>query len=206
MRPDLLVLTVSVASLLGASLPAQQAVDARCVSVDSVPPRGDTLLSPGNYALTLVTTNGLKAGSHASGSLWLAPTSPEDRSPKTGHRPARSNQRRVPYYGAADLDFELVGAPVFRDDTLVPLPQSRDPVRPGVIVLVENWHIETLPRGLVLVIGSLTNRRDDEGWEDGPGIALWVRLVRGHDFFGDWKEWGIIRGGWGHFCARYTGS
>jgi hypothetical protein len=176
----------------------------RCLAMPAAP-QPDTALSVGNYTLTLVTTSGLKAGSEATGSLWLARTSPADQSPRTGRRPASSSRRGVPFYGAVDLDFASVGAPVFRDDTLVPPPESRDPVRPGVVVLMQNWGIDTLPRRLVLVIGSLTNRRDDEGWLDGPGIALLVRSTNGQAFFGTWSEWGIIRGGQGHFCTRHVG-
>jgi hypothetical protein len=205
-RADHIRFLPSVLALLAASpAPAQQAAHPSCEPAPPHRQRADTVLASGDYTLTLVTTRGLKAGSQATGSLWLNRTSPSDRSPKTGRRPAPSNQNGVPLYGAADLDFERVGAPVFRDDALVPLPESRDPVRPGVVVLVQNWQSDTLPRGLVLVIGSLTNRRDDEGWLDGPGIGLWVRSTRDHDFFGTWSEFGIIRGGEGHFCARYVG-
>jgi hypothetical protein len=199
---------VVLSSLISLAVPAvaQQATSVTC----SIPPAGAqrpaTRLSVGNYELTLVTTSGFKAGSAATGSLWLARTSASDSSPLTGHRPARSGQRGVPYYGAVHLDFESLGAPVFRNDTLVPQPESRDPVRPGVVVLLQNWQTDTLPRTLVLVIGSLTNRRDDEGWEDGPGIGLWVRATKDRDFSGPWSQFGIVPGGQGHFCARYRGS
>ena len=189
--------------ILACDVPAQRTVAPPCApplaaaSVVSV--------TPGNYALTLVTTNGLHQGAQAVGSLWLATTSPSDRSPTTGHRPAPSHRRGEPYYGAANFDFPSVGAPVFRDDTLVPLPESRDPVRPGVVGLLANWQSDSLPRTLLLVIGSLENRRDDEGWEDGPGIGLWLRTASGKDFSGTWSRFGIVSGGEGYFCAQFVG-
>ena len=191
--------------LLATSAAAQGTASTACSGTPASTQRPATTLSVGNYELTLVTTSGLKAGSAATGSLWLARTSLSDSSPVTGRRPARSGRRGVPYYGAVELDFERLGAPVFRNDTLVPPPESRDPVRPGVVVLVQNWQTDTLPRTLVLVIGSLTNRRDEEGWADGPGIGLWVRATKDRDFSGTWSEFGIIRGGQGHFCAHYLG-
>jgi hypothetical protein len=193
-------------TLFAGSAAAQQSASVACSISPAGAHRTATMLLVGNYELTLETTSGLNAGNSATGSLWLARTSPSDSSPATGRRPARSDTREVPYYGAAHLDFERVGAPVFLDDTLVPRPESRDPVRPGVVVLLQNWESDTLPPTLVLVIGSLMNRRDDEGWEDGPGIGLWVRATNERDFSGNWREAGIVRGGQGHFCARFLGS
>ena len=199
-------LVLSNVALFAVCAAAQQATSTPCAISPVGAKRPATTLAVGTYELTLVATTGLKTGNATTGSLWLTRTTPSDSSPKTGHRPARSGRRGVPYYGSAVVDFERVGAPVFRDDTLVPPPESRDPVRPGVLVLLQNWQTDTLPRTLVLVIGSLSNRRDDEGWMDGPGIGLWVRSTTGSDFSGDWYEFGIIRGGQGHFCARYLGS
>src|SRR2546425_3753381 len=124
MRLTQLCVVLNSLTLLGASVAAQQTASTAC-SVPAVSAQGPaSRLSVGNYDLTLVTTSGLKAGSAATGSLWLARTSPSDSSSVTGRRPARSGRRGVPYYGAVKLDFERVGAPVFRDDTLVPPPES----------------------------------------------------------------------------------
>jgi hypothetical protein len=75
-----------------------------------------------------------------------------------------------------------------------------------VLVLIQNWEHPSLRKQPVLLIGTLTNRRDDEGWQDGPGIELVVRRQRGQSFRGTWGEWGIVRGGSGYFCAAYDGT
>lgn len=171
---------------------------------------GDTLqsiaaLAPGHYMLTMVATSGPKAGKETTGPLWLHPTSPSDSSPFTGHKPLDTNPREVPLFGTADLDWNAVDAPVFPSDTLAPNPTSRDPVRPGVLVLIENWEHPSLRKRPLLLIGTLTNRRDDEGWQDGPGVQLVVRTQRGQGFRGTWGNWGIVRGGSGYFCTAYDG-
>jgi hypothetical protein len=95
-----------------------------------------------------------------------------------------------------------VAAPVGLGDTLIPSPESADPVRPGVLVLMtEDWQSGSRRKQPVLVIGALVNRRDEEGWVDGPGIALWVRNIDDQGFSGTWGEWGIVPGGQGAFCA-----
>ena len=149
-----------------------------------------------------MATEGRSAGQSSTGALILRPTSTLDRSPKTGARPVRHNPNHVPLYGWTDLDLPSVAAPVMLDDTLIPLPNSRDPVRPGVLVLIQNWEDPGRDQQPVLLIGTLSNLRDQVGWEDGPGIALWVRQIDTGGFSGTWGKWGILVGGRGYSCAQ----
>jgi hypothetical protein len=166
----------------------------------SIPVPGAHLRS-GQYDLMLVATSGPLAGAATAGTLLLHPTSPADRSPATGHTPVRYDPRQTPLLGQAFLDFSQVAAPVGLGDTLIPPPESADPVRPGVLVLMANWESGSRRSQPVLVIGALVNRRDEEGWMDGPGVALWVRRIDEQGFSGTWGAWGIVGGGQGTFCA-----
>jgi hypothetical protein len=168
---------------------------------DAVPASG-THLNPGAYQLTMVATEGPRTGTTTSGLLTLRPTSHSDRSPVTGHTPAHYIPRDEPFIGSVTLDFAIVGAPIGTGDTLIPSPTSSDPVRPGVLVLVQSWQSRSLPKQPILLIGTLANRRDEAGWLDGPGIGLWVRAINPQGFAGTWGEWGIVSGGRGTFCAQ----
>ena len=170
-------------------------------SEQEFPGRG-ARLRVGVYGLTLIATTGPRTGSSATGILKLRPAKASDKSPVTGHHPVRFNPREQMLIGSAMLDFAAVAAPVGADDTLIPPPSSEDPVRPGVLVLMENWQFRSAHKVPVLLIGTLDNRRDEEGWLDGPGIGLWVRKITDSTFSGTWGNWGILAGGAGTFCAR----
>jgi len=156
----------------------------------------------GRYKLTLVATTWHFKGRRVSGTLELHATSVTDISPQTGRGPAQPDTARSPLYGWTDLDFASVGAPVIEGDSIEPSPRSRDPVRPGVLVLTQPLG----PReGTILVVSTLSNLRDETGWVDGGGIGLWVRDVSDADFRGTWDNWGLLAGSEGYFCATYVG-
>jgi hypothetical protein len=161
-----------------------------------------TTLKAGEFSLTLVATEGPQRDSSVSGPLWLWPTSVSDSSPRTGKRAVATDTLRTPFYGATDVNFDAVGAPVFRhgpsDPT--PSPDSRDPVYPGVLVFAGNRPGNSVGASATLVIGTLSNMRDGLISGDGEGIGLWVRAFDENAFVGDWSEWGIVRGGRGYFC------
>ena len=52
-----------------------------------------------------------------------------------------------------------------------------------------------------ILMGTLTNRRTDTGWEDGAGIRLSPHHF-GDYISGTWAEWGIAADGRGTFCAE----
>jgi len=183
--------------------PDSQSQVSKCLatSPSAVPNRG-VRLRPGTYRLTLIATAGLRTGSSSTGILELRRATAQDRSPLTGHRPVRFNPREQLLIGSVTLDFAAVAAPIGTDDTLIPSPSSTDPVRPGVLVLMQNWQSRSAPQTPVLLIGTLGNRRDEEGWLDGPGIGLWARSIADSAFSGTWDNWGILSGGSGTFCAH----
>lgn len=138
-------------------------------------------IGPGEYRLTLVATSGSKSGSSSQGNLWLSPTSGGDTD-------------RHPLYGATDLDFKRIGAPMDEQGP-EPDPTSRDPVSPGVLVLRE-------PKETVLAIGTQSNLRDGGILHlDGSGIGLWVTEAGPTGFSGTWRAWGTVVDGAGYFCA-----
>lgn len=162
-------------------------------------------LRAGVYQITLAATRGPRSGEQAVGTLWLVRTSGSDSSPRFHTRPTRYDSLETPLYGALDLDFAKIGATVFPTDTMVPRPSSRDPVRPGVLVMMQNWQHPQLPHVPMLLVGSFTNIRDEpDGLVsfDGPGIVLVVRRVMGVAFTGTWEEAGRnANPGSGFFCA-----
>jgi|HubBroStandDraft_2_1064218.scaffolds.fasta_scaffold61276_3 hypothetical protein len=161
----------------------------------------------------MVATTGHIIGRRTSGVLQLWPTGTLDRSPTwPGERPPAGDTAEVPLYGATDIDWQAVGAPVENADpsaprksTDEPRTDSRDPLHPGVLVLIQNGQ-HPGSRQTVLVIGTLSNRRVDDGKEglDGVGIALWVRRITDAGFDGTWKNWGLLVGGSGYFCSTRT--
>ncbi|MDR0787320.1 MAG: hypothetical protein LBG44_05585 [Gemmatimonadota bacterium] len=100
----------------------------------------------------------------------------------------------TPLYGAAVLDWKAATAPVSLSEP-VP-PNSLDPVYPGVLVWLDS-------RRTLILIGTLSNIRNGNTWEDGAGIALDVIDQSAGRLRGDWNRWGIIgfsSGGSGYFC------
>ena len=199
-----------IATTLAASL--QPSCDSRrapppreCVRPQSPALPSTPALEPGRYDLTLVATAGPKRGATVMGTIDLLRTSAADRSQVTGRQLTHVDTLAMPLYGWADVDFARVGAPVDLTpiDTLVPKSSSRDPARPGVVVL--DFHWTNVGHRPMVAIGSLSGRRDDAGWADGPGIGLSVWYNRGADFTGVWDRFGVVRGGSGYFCAWRLG-
>jgi hypothetical protein len=196
----LVVLSQAVALAISLAHPLDAQAPSLCLATDTRTSAPHAELRAGKYRLTLAASNGQWRGKQVSGSLELRKTTSTDRSPRTGQA-ARDSLALTPLWGATDVKFHVVGAPVLASDTLVPSPTSLDPVYPGVLVTILRSPIRANPVGNILLIGTLTNRRADIGWMDGPGIALAVRQVDSSGFRGTWQEWGIVMGGRGYFCA-----
>jgi hypothetical protein len=158
-------------------------------------------IEAGEYKVVFVATNGRWEGEIASGTLVLRKTSPYDRSPRTGEK--AQDHQIAPLFGWLDADLSSVGAPIM-PDKVVASPQSRDPVYPGVLVLSIDWGKDYPPGTPVLTVSTLSNLRNGILWTDGAGIGLWVHSVTPEGFSGLWREWGIVVGGRGHFCATKT--
>jgi hypothetical protein len=199
----------SCASASGASLPADAA-----------------RLEPGRYRLTLVATRGSRQSHRSTGELWLWPTSAIDRSPTwPNERPGIGDTVDVPLYGAADLDWRNVAAPIAlfvpassARSSDAPRPDSRDPLHPGV--LVRFGKRGPLERVTTLFIGTrFDNRRvvenpchrapgDASGspcimysQDDAGGMFMSVHRVTNNGFGGTWGPWGLGIDGAGYYCA-----
>lgn len=154
------------------------------------------LMTPGTFRLTLVATSGRKIGGIAEGVLDLRPTSSSDKSPQTGELASDRNIADVPLYGWATADWRSVDAPVGNEQA-----GSRDPVFPGVLAIFASWKEGYSSRTPVLLISTVSNRRNGELMTDGSGIGLWVRKLDEAGFAGEWSGWGIALSGSGYFCA-----
>ena len=197
-----LVLAAVTAARPGATLaPSQQA----CGPVnDSLRVSRGALPSAGTYQLIITATIGPKSGRRATGELLLWPTTPGDRSPRTGQTPSpNENLAAAPLWGAITADLREVGAPLpdMRQSDW-PQPGSQDPVFPGVLVRIQNWQSDTLLQQPMLWVAAPSNVRTDLGYAvaDGPGIILRVRALTDSTFRGTWGPAGRLRVG-GYFCA-----
>ena len=108
--------------------------------------------------------------------------------------------RRVVQVGYTDAP--LVRAGIVVDTTMTeyaPLPTSRDPVYPGVLLELSGDTDQ-----MVMWVNSFANRRYDDGTRglDGPGTILKIRRLDSAGFAGRYHPAGGLRGGTGYFCAR----
>ncbi len=151
----------------------------------------------GAYRLTLVATEGSRAGEAVRGELALIPNAAAMRPMGTGatHRPDAT----MPLIGTADVDLAQVGA------TLVGDLASPDPRSPGVALLER--HVlrgtDTTQTDLTLRFGSEANRRDVVRF-DGAFTALYVHASDAAGFVGTWASGVGAPEAKGYFCAVRT--
>jgi hypothetical protein len=170
----------------------------------------DVRIDTGQYTLTVVATGGPSDGASVRASLWLeSATAAHDSEVASGQRNPLRDTVRVPLYGATDVDFAGVSAPVSTGAAgeAVPGSHSFDPHRPGVIV----WHRVDTTRAEAtwrLFIGTTDNDRRACDRGDacadpptaGPGVALDVHKIDASGFAGEWRP--ITAGAaHGYFCA-----
>ena len=174
----------------------------RAVS-DSLRTPESARLAAGEYGFVITSTVGPTAGKTSEGRLVLRPTAPADRSPRTGQSPrADEDRERRPLYGYLDADLARVGAPLPNGLTAdEPMPNSTDPLFPGVLVHVQKGPGERQQN--VLTVATSINARVDLGYgvADGPGIFLRVREIAPDGFAGTWAQGGLEEAG-GFFCAK----
>jgi len=156
----------------------------------------------------LVAECGSRHGSASDGNLELVPARATDTSPTTGEV-VQDLSGTPSLYGWTDLEFQRVGAPMCYGDATDPSPASRDPVRPGVLVLdtargraIDPAVVRAQPQ--MVVIGTLSNLRDGSIWTDGCGIGLSFEAWDGKCYRGSWGPWGIRVDGTGTFRACPT--
>ena len=165
-----------------------------CVAVDRELAATATLVrGAGRYHLVLVAAG---AGTQRSvaGALELTENEPPlRRLAPTGVR--ADDAVLAPLYGWAAIDLAAVDAVEMGDIG------SRDPLRPGVLVL-EQRPAGAAPVAITLRFGSIANRRDGKAAVDGGYFALHVAHVDPHgSFAGSWVSGVHARRVSGHFCA-----
>jgi hypothetical protein len=159
-------------------------------------------LSQGVYEIVFAVREG--PGLSTTGTLTLMPTSPNDRSPRSGKAPVDSGSFYLhPFYGAIEFDHVRIGVVFCKGKS--PPPTSTDPTSPGVLVSV-GW-VPGYSRGtrnVFLVVGTVRNIRDGRSRIDGCGVGLVVHEITDRGFSGVWMPWGVRGISRGHFCARRT--
>ena len=147
----------------------------------------------GEYRLILVATSGDSAGREVSGSLWLEPN---DSVARQFSRPGGDPDPNVtvPLFGWTDIAVQGVSA-LELGDLL-----SREPVRPGVLVLEQRFQ-PTGPPSITVRLGSIANNRGIAPF-DGGYTALRVGwLDESGGFGGSWASGVRNEQAAGHFCA-----
>jgi len=164
-------------------------------------------LRPGAYSLSLTATEGSRQGGVAEGALMLVAPRATDTSPRTGERAKDTRSGAPLFYGWTGVNLTLVGAPMCGGNHH-PSPDSQDPVYPGVVVI----RVPYGPGGAftgggevsTVLVGTLSNLRNGDGWTDGCGFAMYMLTWDGQCNAGKWNEWGLRKDGRGTFrlCPR----
>jgi hypothetical protein len=168
---------------------------AACIARDGELPGDATLVrGAGRYHLTLVAAE--DSGVSVTGTVELvANEGPLRRLRAAESIAAEDNTVLLPLYGWAAIDLTVV------DAVEVGSIGSRDPLRPGVLVL-EQRPAATAAVAITLRFGSIANRRDAAGAVDGGYMALHVAEVSPWgSFAGTWSSGVHARRVSGHFCA-----
>jgi hypothetical protein len=142
----------------------------------------------GGYRLTLVATQGPRAGRSVTGDLRL---SPHDRPPEVG-------SARYPLRGTAAIALDSVGAQAPGDIG------SANAARPGVLGVEWRRSGGAMPDPapqLTLRFGADANG-PETGRIEGVYMALVVDSVSANGFAGRWNSGVENRRAGGHFCAQ----
>ena len=167
--------------------PLQATASVPCVAEKGELGAGATLKEAvGSYRLTLVAPVAEGGEVSVSGSLHLEPYQPPLREFAEGVS--------TPLFGWVDIELQAVGAVEVGD------AGSRDPLRPGVLVLEQRPDAALAPR-ITLRLGSLTNLRTERGAFDGGYLALHVEHLERAGFRGGWVSGVHATRVAGHFCA-----
>jgi len=140
----------------------------------------------GSYLLTLVAPAAEDGPISVSGSLHLVPNEPALRRYADGVS--------TPLYGWVEIELQAVGGVEVGD------AGSRDPLRPGVLVLEQRLDSAAAPE-ITLRLGSLANLRTVRGAFDGGYFALHAEHVEPSSFRGTWVSGVHATRVEGHFCA-----
>ena len=167
--------------------PLEAPANAPCVAERGELGAGATLdEAAGSYLLTLVAHAADGGQVSVSGTLHLEPNQPPLREFAEGVS--------TPLYGWVEIDLQAVGA------AEVGAAGSRDPLRPGVLVLEQRPDPALAPQ-ITLRLGSLANLRTERGAFDGGYLALHVERKEPGSFHGRWVSGVHASRVTGHFCA-----
>ena len=148
----------------------------------------------GTYSLKLVAIAGAKKGAVAYGTLWLQ----QQDSALLYHDRlggGRDPTTVLPLFGAADIALGAVDAVPAGSTT------SRDPLRPGVLVIQRHAAPGKAPFTEITVrLGADGNQRGRTLF-DGPYTALQVQEVSPRRFAGAWRSGTTRERSRGYFCA-----
>lgn len=152
----------------------------------------------GQYRIQWVSDTGSQART-SSLRLFLWKTSMLDSSPSRHIHPAAGDTAVHPLYGVLVPD---KGA--FTPARVEQLRATIDPIFPPVLLLARISTSPTVPvrDWTVLLLETVSNRRDDVMILDGAGLGMWVRQADPDGFRGFFEPWGIIVDDKGHYCAR----
>jgi hypothetical protein len=172
-------------------------------AVVTSPPLNVTDIRPGTRAIVLRVTDGDKVGRFAMGKLWLARATADDKGKDGKPTDWKIDRRRgIRLYGALDLDYAAIGVEWPRDARVK--PSSRDPLRPGALLLAKGSDGPALaaPEAgsgqIYLQVGHPGNVRvRGEAVLDGEGLLLSIRRIGPFRFSGVWKGLGAS----GVFCV-----
>lgn len=143
----------------------------------------------GDYRLTLVATQGPRAGRGVAGRLHLA----------ASDRPAQdAGGVRSPLHGSASVVLDSVGAVAPGDVA------SASAARPGVRVL--EWQrgdgTSATPQPQVMLRLGAEANAGETGRIEGTHLSLFVDSLGPARFAGHWESAGAGRRAGGHFCAE----
>lgn len=117
-------------------------------------------------------------------------------STRTHIHPAAGDTDLHPVYGLMIPD---TGA--FTASRIGRLRAATDPIYPPVLLLSHSSKTPQPPTR-VLLIGTVSNRRDGIVDLDGAGLGMFVRHADAGEFRGVFQPWGIVVDDRGYFCAR----
>ena len=168
--------------------PRDPAADPACVAGTETLSADATLEeAAGSYLLTLVAPAADGGQVFVFGLLHLVPNEAALR--------AYAEGVTTPLFGWVDnIELQVVGAVEVGD------AGSRDPLRPGVLVLEQRPDGAAVPE-ITLRLGSLANLRTERGAFDGGYLALHVGHAEAGSFSGRWVSGVHATRVKGHFCA-----
>ena len=119
-----------------------------------------------------------------------------DSSSRTHLGPVLNDTVAHPLYGVMVLD-----SGEFDERRIQQLRADVDPIYPPVLLLAGPMRSLMAGTGGILLLETVSNRRDGVMSTDGTGMGMWVSQVDANGFRGRFRHWGIALTDKGHYCA-----